>query len=133
MTSRIALRAPSDVVEINIIPLADVLLVLLIIFMVTAPVATRTLSMDLPHHAPPSPVVPPDPSVLRIDPAGDVYQQGQLVPLPLLASRLQQANQAADGRLRLRIDASDQADYQPVAQVLAAAQRAGLRDIGFVR
>lgn len=111
---------------INIIPLADVLLV---IFMVTAPAATHTLSMTLPQGPRPMPGKPVEPLVLRIDAAGDAYRDGELVPLPLLAVQLRDAQATADGRLRLRIDASDQADYQPVAQVLAAAQR----DIGFVR
>ena len=120
-----------EVAGINIIPLADVLLVLLIIFMVTAPVATRTLSMTLPQNSPPGPEKPVEPLVLRIDAAGDVYRDGQLLPLPALEQQLRDAQLAAGERLRLRIDASDQVDYQPVAQVLAAAQQAGLSDIGF--
>ena len=120
-----------DVAEINIIPLADVLLVLLIIFMVTAPVATRSLPLDLNAGIDGTPP-PAEPIVLRVDAAGDVYRDGALVPAPALAGLLQAAARATATPPALRIDASDQADYESVAQVLAAARGAGLANIGFL-
>lgn len=119
--------------EINIIPLADVLLVLLIIFMVTAPAATRAIDLEL--HAPgkASPPKPPPRVTLRIDAAGDVYRQGELVPMHALQARLEAESRAAGTTPALRVDASDEADYAVVAQVLASAQRAGVADIAFTR
>jgi biopolymer transport protein ExbD len=123
--------------DVNIIPLADVLLVLLIIFMVTAPAATATVGMDLALPDPRPRPQPPAELVLRIDAAGDVYHQGALVPLPELPAWLRQKTGLAEGRIAaelplLRIDASDNADYDGVVQVLAAAQGVGLERIGFV-
>jgi biopolymer transport protein ExbD len=118
--------------EINIIPLADVLLVLLIIFMVTAPTVTRTIGMDLPRPGPDPKPATLEPLVLRIDAAGDVYRDGALLPLPQLEPLLRAAALAPGPEARrVLIDASDQADYQSVAQVLASAGRAGVQRIAF--
>ena len=126
-------REAGAINAINIIPLADVLLVLLIIFMVTAPAASVTLPMELPRHAPPPPS-PPEALVLRIDAAGDVYRNGALLPPADLRAQLLRAGATpADLQPALRIDASDEADYDAVMQVLAAAQDAGLHKVGFVR
>jgi biopolymer transport protein ExbD len=121
-----------DVAEINIIPLADVLLVLLIIFMVTAPATTRAIPLDLPAPNEQVPPRPPQELMLRIDAVGDVYRQGQLVPLHALQTALE-AESLASAPIALRLDADDDADYAVVAQVLASAQRAGLADIAFAR
>jgi biopolymer transport protein ExbD len=119
-----------DVAEINIIPLADVLLVLLIIFMVTAPAATRGIGLDLPARNDAAPPRPQQQINLRIDAAGDVYRQGQLVSMPALQALLEAESHGA-AKPALRVDASDEADYAVVTQVLAAAQRAGIANIGF--
>ena len=125
-------RHDHDVVEINIIPLADVLLVLLIIFMVTAPAATRSINLNLPAPIDKTPPRPPQELVLRIDAAGDVYRQGELVPMHALQAMLE-AESNADPKLALSLDASDEADYAVVAQVLASAQGAGVGNIAFAR
>ena len=124
--------------DINIIPLADVLLVLLIVFMVSAPAVSRTIGLDLPQAAPPDADRPPPPReiVLRIDPAGDTYRDGHLVPDALLVRSLRQAADGGDAAgepTRVVIDASDAADYQSVARVLAATGEAGLRQVAFAR
>lgn len=121
-----------NVAEINIIPLADVLLVLLIIFMVTAPTATRAIGLDMPSPDRRVQPRPEPPLVLRIDAVGDVYRAGELVPMPALQAALEAEAAAAPDR-PLRVDADDDADYQAVTQVLATAQRAGIADIGFAR
>lgn len=117
--------------DINIIPLADVLLVLLIIFMVVSPAATATLGMDLPRPDPRPGPPPPAELVLRLDAAGDVYHHGALIPLPELAAWWRRETGPAEGVAAavsplLRIDASDSADYDHVVQVLAVAQEAGI-------
>ena len=125
-------RHDHDAVEINIIPLADVLLVLLIIFMVTAPAATRSIALGLPRPNPATPPRAPQELVLRIDAAGDVYRRGDLVPMHALQAMLETESNA-DPKLALSLDASDDADYAVVARVLASAQGAGVHRIAFAR
>ncbi|WP_202845226.1 ExbD/TolR family protein [Luteimonas saliphila] len=120
--------------EINIIPLCDVLLVLLIIFMVTAPALSHQIDLDLPQASPPKPVDPPAPIDLVIDASGQVFWNGSATDR--VALRTLMATVAADAgapQPLLRIDASGDCDYQAVAQVLATARNAGLDHIGFVR
>jgi biopolymer transport protein ExbD len=126
-------RATPAMAEINIIPLCDVLLVLLIIFMVTAPALSHQIDLDLPQASPVNPVDPPPPIDLAIDASGQVSWNGS--PADRAALRTLMTNAAAAGGPKplLRIDASGDCDYQAVAQVLAAARNAGLDNIGFVR
>ncbi|MDH5832332.1 ExbD/TolR family protein [Luteimonas kalidii] len=126
-------RAPPAMAEINIIPLCDVLLVLLIIFMVTAPALSHQIDLDLPQDTI-RPVAPPDPVDLTIDAAGQLAWNGNATDLEHLPALMREAaGTAASGQPLLRIDASGDCDYQAVASVLAAARNAGLTNIGFVR
>ncbi|MCI2260565.1 ExbD/TolR family protein [Xanthomonas indica] len=122
--------------EINVTPLVDVMLVLLIIFIVTAPMLTRTITMDLPQRTPAMsrPLPPPDPIQLRLDASGQLFWNASPLPLRELQPRLQQAMaQAAGNPPELRIDASPDADYDAMAKVLAAAKNADVQRIGFVQ
>ena len=128
-------RGSPAMAEINIIPLCDVLLVLLIIFMVTAPALSHQIDLDLPQAGPwidrSEPLQPVD---LRIDAAGQVFWNGQATARDGLAALMREAGRVAPARqATLRIDASGDCDYQAVAQVLAMAKNAGLARIGFVR
>lgn len=127
-------RGTPAMAEINIIPLCDVLLVVLIIFMVTAPALSRPIALDLPGRGPPAgqPTLPP--VTLRIAASGQVFWNGEDVDRAQLLARMQGAAGAgADAQPLVRIDAAGDADYQAVVQVLAAAERAGLARIGFLR
>ncbi|KMM74978.1 biopolymer transporter ExbD [Xanthomonas sp. NCPPB 1128] len=122
--------------EINVTPLVDVMLVLLIIFIVTAPMLTRTITMDLPQRtsAPSTPLPPPDPIQLRLDASGQLFWNAAPLPLRNLQPRLQEAMaQAAGNPPELRIDASPDAEYASMAKVLAAAKNADVKRIGFVQ
>ena len=123
-----------SVAQINITPLVDVMLVLLVIFMIAAPVVSQPIRMDLPGTSPPPPLKVDAPIVLRIDAAGQVYWNGDATPLPSLHAMLQ-AEVARDRQAptTLQIDASDDADYGAVARVLAAARNAEVQRIGFLR
>src|SRR5690606_12584006 len=122
--------------EINIIPLADVMLVMLIIFMVTAPTTTYEISVDLPQRStqPPPPTQPKDPIKLRIDASGQVYWNGtsyavsQLQPMMVEVVQQDPTNQPT-----LEIDTDPNADYGTLAKVLAAAKNAHMVKIGFVQ
>ena len=125
--------AGRDIAAINITPLVDVLLVLLIIFMVAAPVVTRSIDLDLPQ-AGPRPPSSPQAIRLGIDASGDIRWNGAVQPLSaiegLMAVEVQRA--ATGGQPLLQIDASDEAEYGRVARVLGAARNAGLDRITFV-
>jgi biopolymer transport protein ExbD len=117
----------------NITPLVDVMLVMLVIFMVTAPVFSQAIPLPL-IGKPPIDQTPPPPIELRIDAAGEVFLSGQPVPVSALPSMFSAEIERGGARLpSLRIDANGEADYQVIAKVLATAQNAGLSSISFKR
>jgi biopolymer transport protein ExbD len=118
---------------INITPLVDVMLVLLVIFMIAAPLLTRTIGVDLPGAAPPTRTQPSAAIALRIDAAGTVYWNGNATPLSALQPMLQSELQRNPGNPPLlKVDASGDTDYGIVAKVLAAARNAQWERIAFV-
>jgi len=118
--------------DINVTPLVDVMLVLLIIFMITAPVLSLKIKVDLPqpNQNTPPPPVQLDPIHLKIDPSGAFYWNDTPVDELGLKAQLaviaQQTNQP-----EIQIAADDAAAYQYVAQVLADAKSYNLTKIGF--
>ena len=118
--------------EINVTPLVDVMLVLLIIFMITAPVLAHKIKVDLPQPNPNvvNPPNPLEPIHLKIDQAGAFYWNDTPVDEPGLKAQLaviaQQSNQP-----EIQIAADDSVAYQYVARVLADAKSYGLTKIGF--
>jgi biopolymer transport protein ExbD len=131
--------AQRSMASINITPLVDVMLVLLVIFMVTAPVLSRAIPLDLPQAVPDQPrPPPPEPIRLRIDAAGELSWNGDaisLVALPgLLEAEMQREMQRSPREQpMLQIDANADSDYGVVAAVLAAANNAGVHKVGFIR
>ncbi|MFY2764024.1 ExbD/TolR family protein [Arenimonas sp. MALMAid1274] len=117
--------------DINITPLVDVMLVLLVIFMVTAPMLDFRNSLRLPHGVPPERVVEPETLQLQVDP-GDLFRlEGEAMTPVALQARLAQWRQAQpDGVLKLEVNAD--ADYQSAATAMAVARRAGIDNIGLV-
>ncbi|MBV6424097.1 MAG: Biopolymer transport protein ExbD [Steroidobacteraceae bacterium] len=120
-------------VEMNTTPLIDVMLVLLIMFIITIPVMTHAVKLDMPRptDAPPPPV-PPEVVDIEIDFDGTIVWNGQVVPsLQVLESYFrQEAQKDPQPELHLRPDA--RARYDVVAKVLAAAQHNRMQKIGFV-
>jgi len=117
--------------EMNITPLVDVMLVMLVIFMIAAPVFSQAIPLNLPHTGPDRPD-PPPPIELRIDAAGEVFLGGQPMPVSALTSVFSaELERAGSQPVILSIDANGEADYQVVAKVLAVAQNAGLGNIRF--
>ncbi|WP_017162218.1 ExbD/TolR family protein [Xanthomonas phaseoli] len=122
--------------DINVTPLVDVMLVLLIIFIVTAPMVTRTIAVDLPQatHQPRVPLEPPAPIAVRLDADGQLFWNASPVTLQQLQSRLVEQMQATAGNQpELRIAASSDAEYAVMASVLAAAKNAQVQRIAFVQ
>lgn len=125
------------IVDMNIIPLADVLLVLLIIFMVTAPTPSYPIDIDLPQRSlnpPPQTVDPPDPIRLRIEGSGEVFWNDSPAPITALLNMMQaEVERDPANQPTLEIDVSDDADYGVLAKVLAEAKVANMQKIGFVK
>lgn len=123
--------------EINIIPLADVMLVLLIIFMVTAPQLSYPIDIDLPQRSADPPeqrVDPPEPIRLRIDGAGQVFWNDSATPMTALRNMMEAEVQRDPGNQpTLEIDAAGDSQYGVLAKVLAEAKNAQMQKIGFVQ
>jgi biopolymer transport protein ExbD len=117
--------------EINMTPLVDVMLVLLIIFIITVPVMKHSVAVDLPRASSTPQDTRPDTIRLSVDAQGRYYWNEQPLAEDQLLPRLQsEARREPQPELHLRGDR--QARYEHVAQALAAAQQSGLRRIGFI-
>ncbi len=123
--------------DINIIPLCDVMLVLLIIFMVTAPQLSYPIDIDLPQRStnpPVNPVEPPEPIKLRIDGTGQVFWNDSPTPVSALRSMMEsEVQRDPSNQPTLQIDVNSEADYGILAKVLAEAKNAQMMKIGFVK
>ena len=117
--------------EINMIPLIDVMLVLLVIFIVTAPLLTHAVKVDLPKASSTPNLTKPENVQLAIDAASQVYWNGEAVDAHGLAQRLEEAaRRAPQPELHLRAERTT--PYEKVAEVMSAAARHGLSRIGFI-
>jgi biopolymer transport protein ExbD len=117
--------------EINIIPLVDVMLVLLVIFIITAPLLTHAVKIDLPKASSAPNLTRPDniPRAVRAD--GTTFWNGEVVARDSLDARLAEASRTQpQPELHLRADRTTA--YEHVAEVMAAASRAGILKLGFV-
>ena len=117
--------------EINMVPLIDVMLVLLIIFMVTAPLLTHAVKVDLPKAVSAPNVTNPDNVQLAIDASSQIFWNGNAVDPAQLAERLKAAA-ALQPQPELHIRAERTTPYEKVAQVMSESARQGLTRIGFV-
>jgi biopolymer transport protein ExbD len=117
--------------EINMTPLVDVMLVLLIVFMVTIPVMQHAVKIDLPRvSSQPEQTVTPHVD-LAIDANGNTLWNGERVADDALAAKLAAAA-AAHPQPELRVHADRNIRYELVANVMSAAQAAGIAQLGFV-
>ena len=117
--------------EINMTPLVDVMLVLLIVFMVTIPVIRHAVKIDLPHASSQKEDTKPAQVTVAIDADGNVLWDDQKVDEAALSKKIAQAAQA-DPQPELHLDADRKVPYEKVAEVMSAAQAGGLTKIGFV-
>ena len=117
--------------EINMVPLIDVMLVLLIIFMITAPLMTHSVKVDLPRAS--STPTPEKPMTLQVSITADnqVFIGSEPVDRDILESRFRDAV-AQDANVELHLKADRDSRYEAVAETMSAARRAGLSKIGFV-
>jgi biopolymer transport protein ExbD len=122
---------------INVTPLVDVMLVLLIIFMMTAPILSYPIDIDLPQRSltpPQNPQDPPEPIRLRIDQAGTIFWNDSPTPMSALRNMMEsEVQRDVNNQPTLEIDVNDQAEYGTLAKVLAIARNAQMQKIGFVK
>ena len=117
--------------EINMTPLVDVMLVLLIVFIITIPVMKHTVNVDLPRASNEPEQVKPQHISLSITADGQFHWNKEPISDEALTTRLQ-AEAAKDPQPDLHIHGDKEVRYERVAQAMAAAQSAGVRKIGFV-
>ncbi len=117
--------------EINMTPLVDVMLVLLIIFIITVPVMKHAITVALPSATAQPLATKPETLQLSVDAQGTTYLNQSQLAEPELATRLQaEARKEPQPELHIRGDKAVR--YEFVAQAMAQAQQAGLRKINFV-
>jgi biopolymer transport protein ExbD len=123
---------PDEVMnEINMTPLVDVMLVLLIIFIITIPVMKHAVNIDLPRATNQVQDVKPETIRLSVDAKGDYWWNENQVAEASLVPMLQ-AEAAKEPQPELHIRGDKDVRYERVAQVMAAAQQAGVKKIGFI-
>lgn len=117
--------------EMNLIPLIDIMLVLMIIFLLTATVLNPTVPLELPKTAATVNEQPPKVIQISIDKEAGIFWDSDPISLETLNTRLaEQGASGEDPSIQLRADKDSK--YDTVAQVLAAASQAGLSKIAFV-
>jgi biopolymer transport protein ExbD len=120
-----------DLAEINMVPLIDVMLVLLVIFIVAAPMITQQVKVNLPQAGTVASTPPQTPVVLSLDAQGEVSWNGQPMDLAALKAAMAEAatRQPAPD---VQLQADRLTAYESIAQVMALASQAGVQKLGFV-
>ncbi|QDF95764.1 biopolymer transporter ExbD [Azoarcus sp. DD4] len=122
-------RQPTS--DINMVPLIDVMLVLLIVFMITAPLLTHSVKIDLPKAASQPNVEKPETVTLALDADGKMFWNNEPLPDDQLVGRLDAAaKQTPQPELHLRADQNTR--YQKLAEVMSQAREAGIEKMGFI-
>ena len=122
---------PLPMAEINVVPLVDVMLVLLVIFIITAPLLTHSVKIDLPKASSSPNITQPDHVEFALRDDSTLYWNGESVTMDQLAPRFTEAV-GQNPNIELHIRADKHVHYEHVAQVMSIAAKAGLVRIGFV-
>ncbi|HEV7477479.1 MAG TPA: biopolymer transporter ExbD [Burkholderiales bacterium] len=123
--------SPAPMAEINMIPLIDVMLVLLVIFIITAPLLTHAVKVDLPKASSQANQTKPENVQLAIDRDGGVFWNGERVGMAEWRARMQAAAKI-EPQPEIHLRADGEVAYRRVAQVMSDAAKTGLTRIGFV-
>ena len=122
---------PAPMSDINMTPLIDVMLVLLVIFMITAPLMTSSLKLDLPRSDAAAPSESPRFLAVAISPEGGLFLgEEKLAPEAFSARLAEAARQTPEIEVQLRAD--KRTPYGQVAELIGRVQQAGLNRIAFV-
>lgn len=123
---------PEVMMEMNATPLIDVMLVLLIMLIITIPIQTHAVKLNMPVGNPPAPLAPPVVIDIDIDFDGTVLWNGEVIPdRATLESRFRWVVQQAD-QPEIHLKPNRLVTYKSVAMVMASAQRLGVLKIGLV-
>jgi biopolymer transport protein ExbD len=126
-------RRDDDVmVDINTTPLIDVMLVLLIMLIITIPIQTHAVKLDMPHGNPPPVLVQPEVVALEVDFDGTISWNGTVVPDRATLEQYLLAAAKKDPQPEIHLAPNKLVKYSYVAMVLAEAQRLGVVKIGLV-
>ena len=117
--------------EINMTPLVDIMLVLLVIFIITIPVMQHAVNIDLPRASNQVNTAKPETIRVDVDASGAYFWNDAPIQENNLATKLA-ASAAAEPQAELHIRGDRAVRYERVARVMAAAQRAGVKKIGFI-
>ncbi|GFM50371.1 ExbD/TolR family protein [Pseudomonas capsici] len=117
--------------EINVTPLVDVMLVLLVVFIVTAPLLTNSIPINLPKTEAVAPAEQKDPLVVSIDGKGKVFINKDEIQADLLETNLQAAK-AKDAQVRVQLQADNDVNYGEVARAMASIERAGITKLSVI-
>ena len=117
--------------DINMTPLIDVMLVLVVIFIITAPLMTSSIKLDLPKTEAAKPVEAPKFVTLVVDKTGQIYLGDQLTSAVLLEESLAQTAKI-NPNTEVQLRADETVLYGKIVEVMGIAQKAGLNRIGFV-
>jgi biopolymer transport protein ExbD len=126
---------PGDepMVEMNTTPLIDVMLVLLVMLIITLPIQTHAVKLDMPHGDQPPPPTPPEVIDLQVDFDGTITWNSGVVSLIQMNSLLKdEGAKPVESQAEIHLKPNRLAKYGYVAQVLAVAQRDGVKKIGIV-
>ncbi|HBO2644435.1 ExbD/TolR family protein [Pseudomonas aeruginosa] len=117
--------------EINVTPLVDVMLVLLVVFIVTAPLLTNSIPINLPKTESVARPEQKDPLVVSIDGAGKLFVNKDEIQPELLESNLAAAK-AKDAEVRVQLQADEGVNYGQVAKAMASIERAGITRLAVI-
>ncbi|WP_122669226.1 ExbD/TolR family protein [Pseudomonas viridiflava] len=117
--------------EINVTPLVDVMLVLLVVFIVTAPLLTNSIPINLPKTESVAPVEQKDPLVVSIDGQGKLFINKDEIQPDLLETNLKAAREKAPD-VRVQLQADDGVNYGEVARAMASIERAGITKLSVI-
>jgi biopolymer transport protein ExbD len=124
-------RNSTPMADINVIPLVDIMLVLLVIFIITAPLLTHSVIIDLPKASSAPNVTRADNVQFAIDGGGQMFWDGEKIDRAQMIQRLAAAGKKpVTPELHLRIDR--EAKYETLADVMSEASKAGVTKVGFV-
>ncbi|AMA47567.1 ExbD/TolR family protein [Pseudomonas alabamensis] len=117
--------------EINVTPLVDVMLVLLVVFIVTAPLLTNAIPINLPKTEAVAPVEQKEPLVVSIDGSGQLFINKDQIEPDALEATLKTAK-GKDAEVRVQLQADDGVNYGEVARAMAAIERAGITKLAVI-
>ncbi|CAI8813131.1 Biopolymer transport protein ExbD [Pseudomonas sp. IT-P12] len=117
--------------EINVTPLVDVMLVLLVVFIVTAPLLTNSIPINLPKTEAVAPVEQKDPLVVSIDDKGKLFINKDEIQPDLLETNLKSAREK-NADLRVQLQADNGVNYGEVARAMASIERAGITKLSVI-